>query len=57
MTVKELIILLQSYPSDMIVTNDLGILEKEDIKIVKEYYNGDSANPNCEILENVLRIL
>lgn len=57
MTVKELIILLQSYPSDMIVTNDMGILEKEDIKIVKEYYNGDSANPNCEILENVLRIL
>ena len=57
MTVKELIILLQSYPSDMVVTNDMGILEKEDIKIVKEYYNGDSANPNCEILENVLRIL
>lgn len=57
MTVKELIILLQSYPSDMIVINDMGILEKEDIKIVKEYYNGDSANPNCEILENVLRIL
>lgn len=57
MTVKELIILLQSYPSDMIVTNDMGILEKEDIKIVKEYYNGDSANPKCEILENVLRIL
>ena len=57
MTVKELIILLQSYPSDIIVTNDMGILEKEDIKIVKEYYNGDSANPNCEILENVLRIL
>ena len=57
MTVKELIILLQSYPSDMIVTNDMGILEKEDIKIVKEYYNGDSANANCEILENVLRIL
>lgn len=57
MTVKELIILLQSYPSDMIVTDDIGILEKEDIKIVKEYYNGDSANPNCEILENVLMIL
>lgn len=57
MTVKELIILLQSYPSDMVVTNDMGILEKEDIKIIKEYYNGDSANPNCEILENVLRIL
>lgn len=56
MTIKDLIILLQSYPSDMIVTDDMGVLEKEDIYILEEFYNGDSANPNCEILYNVLKI-
>lgn len=56
MTVSELIILLQSYPKDAIVVNDMGIVSKEDICIQNEFYNGDSANPNCEILKDVVRI-
>lgn len=56
MTISELIILLQSYPKDAIVVNDMGIVSKEDIYIQKEFYNGDSANPNCEILKDVVRI-
>lgn len=56
MTVSDLILLLQSYPKDMIVIGDFGLLEPCDIKIQSEYYNGDSANPNCEVLTNVLRI-
>lgn len=56
MTVSELIILLQSYPKDAIVVNDMGIISKEDIYIQNEFYNGDNANPNCEILKDVVRI-
>ena len=56
MTVSELIILLQSYPKDAIVVNDMGIVSKEDIYIQNEFYNGDNANPNCEILKDVVRI-
>lgn len=55
MTVSDLILLLQSYPRDMIVIGDSGLLEPCDIKIQNEYYNGDSANPNCEILTNVFK--
>lgn len=54
MTVKEIIIKLQSYPQDMIVVNDCGIIEEDSFKIVEEYYNGDSANPYCEIIDKVL---
>ena len=56
MTVSELIILLQSYPQDAIVVNDMGIISKKDIYIQNEFYNGDCANPNCEILKDVVRI-
>ena len=56
MTVKELIELLQSYPQDMIVVDDLGILEPRDIHIEHEYPLGDSANPKCEFLDEVLYI-
>lgn len=56
MTVSELITLLQSYPKDAIVVNDMGIISKKDIYIQNEFYNGDSANPNCEILKDVVRI-
>lgn len=56
MTVSELIILLQSYPQNAIIVNDMGIIQKEDIYIQDEFYNGDAANPNCEILKNVIRI-
>lgn len=57
MTVSDLIKLLQSYPKDMIVVTDTGLLEEKDLLIVQEYYNGDSANPQCEILNNVLKII
>lgn len=57
MTIKELINLLQSYPEDMIVVNaDNDTLEEEYIYMLEEFYNGDSANPNCEVLYNVLKI-
>ena len=57
MTVSDLIKLLQSYPKDMIVVTDTGLLDERDLLIVQEYYNGDSANPQCEILNNVLKII
>ena len=57
MIVSDLIKLLQSYPKDMIVVTDTGLLEERDLLIVQEYYNGDSANPQCEILNNVLKII
>lgn len=32
-------------------------VDREDIELMEEFYNGDPANPNCEILENkVVRI-
>ena len=40
----------------MIVITSCGPIAAEDFKIVEEYYNGDSANPRCEILNKVLRI-
>lgn len=45
MTVKELISELQKYPQDMIVTD--GINKVEQVSIIQEFYDGDSANPNC----------
>ena len=55
MTVKDLIILLQSYPEDMIVVDsDNDILEKEYIYRLEEVYSG--VYPNCKILYDVLKI-
>lgn len=56
MTISELIFLLQSYPKDMIVVDDLGLIQPENIKVVQGYYLGDSANPQCKILKNALKI-
>lgn len=56
MTVLGLIELLQSYPPDMIVVTDCGLLETDDLVVIEEYYNGDSANLHCKILNNVLKI-
>ena len=56
MAVLGLIELLQSYPPDMIVVTDYGLLETDDLVVIEEYYNGDSANPHCKILNNVLKI-
>lgn len=56
MTVLGLIELLQSYPQDMIVVTDYGLLMADNLVVIKEYYNGDSANPHCKILNNVLKI-
>lgn len=55
LTVKELKEILNNYPDDLPVTNSYGLMEPEDVKIDEEYYNGDSANPNCEQLK-VLRL-
>ena len=54
MTVKEIIIKLQSYPQDMIVVNEYGIVKEDSFRIIENYYNGDSANSYCEIIEKVL---
>lgn len=56
MTVLGLIELLQSYPQDMTVVTSCGLLEADDLVVIEEYYNGDSANPHCKILNNVLKI-
>lgn len=56
MTVLGLIELLQSYPQDMIVVTNYGLLTADNLVVIKEYYNGDSANPHCKILNNVLKI-
>ena len=56
MTVLELIELLQSYPQDMIVVTNYDLLTADNLVIIEEYYNGDSANPHCKILNNVLKI-
>ena len=56
MTVLGLIELLQSYPPAMIVVTDYGMLETDDLVVIEEYYHGDSANPHCKILNNVLKI-
>lgn len=57
MTVRDLINLLLSYLLDMIVVDNFGPIKEEYFKVIEEYYNGDSANPNCEILKNVLMII
>ena len=56
MTVLGLIELLQSYPQDMIVVTNYDLLTADNLVVIEEYYNGDSANPHCKILNNVLKI-
>lgn len=57
MTVKELIDKLQAYPSDMLVAINYTIEEEDDdIRIIKDFAIGDSANPNAEIIDEVLMI-
>ena len=56
MTVRELINILQSYPQDMIVVDDVGPLEVVDIQILCDYPLGDGANPNCIFEDEVLLI-
>ena len=56
MTVLGLIELLQLYLPDMIVVTNYGLLTADNLVVIEEYYNGDSANPHCKILNNVLKI-
>lgn len=56
MTVLGLIELLQSYPPDMIVVTNYDLPTADNLVVIEEYYNGDSANPHCKILNNVLKI-
>lgn len=60
MTIAQLIKELQAYPQDMLVVTygsnyvDEGI----ELRVIEEYFNGDSANPNCEIIyNNVLELM
>ena len=48
LTVKELKEILDKCPDNLPVANSHGLMEAEDIKIDEEFFNGDSANPNCE---------
>lgn len=60
MTVKELIEELQTYPPDMFVVTygSNYIDEGMELHVIEEYFNGDYANPNCEIIyNNVLEIM
>ena len=56
MTVKELIEELKNYPEDIQVVAYGLIIESENLSIMKNYYNGDKDNPDCEVLEQVLTI-
>lgn len=48
MTVSELIEKLKQYPMDLQVRN---YSDELTIEIVEEYYDGDSANPKCNIIK------
>ena len=57
LTVKELIEILQAYPSDMPVAIVYELdWDKDDIRIIKEFPKGDPANPKCEYIDEVLNI-
>lgn len=59
MTIKELIQELQTYPQDMFVVTYCSRIDEDiEFRVVEEFYNGDSANPNCEIIyNNVLELI
>ena len=40
----------------MSVVTDYGLLTADNLVVIEEYYNGDSANHNCKILNNGLKI-
>lgn len=48
MTVSELIEKLKQYPMDLQVRN---YSDELTIEIVEEYYEGDSANPDCKVIK------
>ena len=53
MTVKELIKILQGYPKDSLVAINYNIdVSKDDIALLEEYYKGDYADADCEVLYN-----
>lgn len=43
LTVEDLIKILHTYPKDMYVANDCGVLKKEDIKVMKDFYVGENS--------------
>lgn len=47
MTVKELIMVLQSLPEDLPVM--VNYSDIDEVYINDEHYFGDSANPNCRV--------
>lgn len=57
MLVKELIEILQAYPSDMSVIDSCGeSITADDIHCLKDYPKGDGASPYCENYDYVLKI-
>ena len=55
LTVEDLIKILHTYPQDMYVANDCGILKREDIKTMKDFYVGEGStdfekNPIDEVV-------
>ena len=55
LTVEDLIKILHTYPQDMYVANDFGILKREYIKIMKDIYVVESStdiekNPIDEVV-------
>ena len=60
MTVEQLIKELQTYPKDMFVVTYGSNYIDEGIKLrlIEEYFNGDPANPKCEVIyNNVLELM
>lgn len=60
MTIEQLIKELQAYPQDMLVVTygSNNVNEGIELQVIEEYFNGDSANPNCEIIyNNVLELM
>ena len=50
MNVKELIEILREYPQDALVAIDYDIdVREDDIRLLNEYFDGDSNDPNCLI--------
>lgn len=51
-TVAEFIEILKQFPQDLPVR--ISCSKEFEVKVSKEFYDGDSANPKCSIIEAVL---
>lgn len=51
MTVEQLIQELEKFPKDIVVKVNC---DDPEIRFVEEYFDGDSANPKCRIIQAVV---